>query len=1011
VKERVPVQGKKGEKVKVFLRLLTLGLFALVVASCSTTPVDTPDTTPDTTPGETPLLTDADIDAAVLLDMSTGSQQLRLSQGGVTTLDLSEGSAPSALGRALSELRTNTLPEDAKAGSRLEPLAVEFDAPGHLAYVQTVSTGGETFYTIRIRATRQGKPGYPNSTLIYRGKREVDSVAVSQDGRFISFIVEDKNGNAEVYAYDGSGEVFGQEQFSQLTATDTDESNLSMSLDGHTLAWQGVNEGEDDAPDVSNFTVVDFDLSVPSFSRSTFNFGELPVFEPSLSGDGSLVAFVADFGGLADPSQNQVAIIPSDGSDDATGLYAGDIHDPSLTFGGDGLMFKVTSSGQDTVVFDNGVTVNPLLREPADAISHPYVTSGGFYFTYVLDGSVRARAIVPLDPDNPTDPEEDIVDAADGDANSQPYWAKVSFDIRNIGTTFGRAKFTRPDNGGGLSDKERTSRYRPFTFEVPVTAPYEITSSQDYDGYILLYEGNFDPDNPEENLIAQNDDFGGGYSEEDGGNSRIYLELEAGKRYNLVTTACGSTNCGPDEGYFVTLIARGSAPVLPPDSLPEPDTSRYNITLRFVTDNLTDAQKAVFTDAAERWSAIITEDLQDIPNFSLPQDFIFPNTPPVEGTVDDLLIDVAFNNIDGPSGILGRAGPRLIRDGTEDDPLSIYGTMEFDISEFAPGGFFDDMQQYQDVIVHEMGHVIGIGTLWELTGNTEGILNDPPTVPAGLPNPDYDPRFTGEGAVAEYQALLDLAGYPEEATVPIANTGGPGNYNGHWRELTFDNELMTPYAGGAELLSSLTAASLGDLGYVVDTESDAVDEDYRLPPPRIPGVFEQTAPNEVTYQEGQDFLAAGDSAKATVEDAVVNVDLNLDDLEGSTSGCEAEDFGGEVSGNIALVRRGACAFADKVLNAQAAGATGVIIMNQGNAPDRVGLLDPVLGDAADTIPVLFVTFDLGVDLANTDGLEVLINTGVESGNLSTAMLKPSFEEELLSPIGTVGPDGEITLFE
>ena len=980
-----------------------LGLFALVVASCAT-PAEAPDAVPDGAPGDTPLLTDADIDAAVLLDMSTGSRQLRLSQSGVATLDLSEGSAPSVLGRALSELRANTLPEGDLVGSGLEPLALEFDAPGHLAYIQTVSTGGEDFYTIRIRATRQGETGYPNSTLIYRGKREVDSVAVSQDGRFISFIVEDKNGNAEVYAYDGSGEVFGQEQFSQLTATDADESNLSMSLDAQTLAWQGVNE----ETDISNFTVVTFDLSAPSFSRLTFDFGELPVLEPSLSGDGSLVAFVAALGGDRNPNENNLAIIPSDGSGDATGLYAGDIHDPSLTLGGDGLMFELTAEGDDLVVFDDGLTANVLLSAPTDAITHPYITSGGIYFTYARDGSVRTRLIDLGDPESA---EEDVVDAADGDANSQPYWAKVGFAVRNLGTTLGRAEFTRPDNGGGLSDAERTSRYRPFTFEVPVTAPYEITSSQDFDGYILLYEGDFDPNDPEANLVAQNDDFDGGFSEEDGGNSRIYVGLEAGKRYNLVTTACGSTNCGPDEGYFATLIKRSSAPLLPPDILPEPDTSRYNITLRFVTDNLTDAQKAVFTDAAERWSAIITEGIQDIPDFSLPQDFIFPRTPPVEGTVDDLLIDVAFNNIDGPSGILGQAGPRLVRSGTEDDPLSVYGTMEFDISEFGPGGFFDDPQQYEDVIVHEMGHVIGIGTLWEPTGNTEGILSDPPTVPAGLPNPDYDPRFTGEGAVAEYKSLLELAGYDDEDSVPIANTGGPGNYNSHWREITFDNELMTPYAGGAELLSRLTAASLGDLGYVVNTESDAIDKDYRLPPPRVPGVFEQTAPNEVVYQEGQDFLAAGDSAKAVVEDAVVNVDLNLGDLEASTSGCEAEDFGSEVDGNIALVRRGTCPFADKVLNAQAAGATGVIIMNQGNAPDRVGLLDPVLGDAADTLPVLFVTFDLGVELANTDGLEVLIDTGVESSNLSTAMLKPSFEEVLLSPIGTVGPEGDITLFE
>ena len=444
------------------------------------------------------------------------------------------------------------------------------------------------------------------------------------------------------------------------------------------------------------------------------------MFEPSLSGDGSLVAFVADFGGLVDPSQNLLAVTQSDGSGDAEGLYEGDIHDPSLSsvsLDGESfqLMFELTAEGTDLVVFDNGITANVLVAAPTPSISHPYVTSDGLYFTYALDGSIRTRST------NPDNTEEDVVDA--DDSNSQPYWAKAGFDIRNVGTTLGRAEFTRPDNNSGLTDEERTSRYRPFEFEVPLTDFYRVDSHQDFDGFILLYEGKFDPENPEENLIAQNDDFGGGYDEDEGGNSRINAKLEAGKRYNLVTTACGDpeAGCGPDEGYFTTLVTRTGVAPLPPDILPEPDTSRYNITLRFVTDNLTDAQKEVFVSAAERWEAIITDDLQDIPNFNLEQDFSFPNTPPVEGTVDDLLIDVAFNDLDGPSGLLGRAGPRFIRDGTDDDPLSIYGTMEFDIGEFGEGGFFDDMQQYQDVIVHEMGHVIGIGTLWRLTGNTDGV--------------------------------------------------------------------------------------------------------------------------------------------------------------------------------------------------------------------------------------------------------------------------------------------------
>ena len=50
----------------------------------------------------------------------------------------------------------------------------------------------------------------------------------------------------------------------------------------------------------------------------------------------------------------------------------------------------------------------------------------------------------------------------------------------------------------------------------------------------------------------------------------------------------------------------------------------------------------------------------------------------------------------------------------------------------------------------------------------------------------------------------------------------------------------------------------------------------------------------------------------------------------SASGCSAGDFTGFTAGNIALIQRGTCNFGMKVLNAQAAGASGVIIFNEGN---------------------------------------------------------------------------------
>ena len=92
----------------------------------------------------------------------------------------------------------------------------------------------------------------------------------------------------------------------------------------------------------------------------------------------------------------------------------------------------------------------------------------------------------------------------------------------------------------------------------------------------------------------------------------------------------------------------------------------------------------------------------------------------------------------------------------------------------------------------------------------------------------------------------------------------------------------------------------------------------------------------------------------------------------STSGCTASDFSGFVPGRIALIQRGGCFFGVKVQNAQAAGAAGVIIFNEGNtgtSDDRTGLLIGSLQDAAGnpiipTIPVAFTTFAVGQDLYN-----------------------------------------------
>src|SRR6476646_2908043 len=47
----------------------------------------------------------------------------------------------------------------------------------------------------------------------------------------------------------------------------------------------------------------------------------------------------------------------------------------------------------------------------------------------------------------------------------------------------------------------------------------------------------------------------------------------------------------------------------------------------------------------------------------------------------------------------------------------------------------------------------------------------------------------------------------------------------------------------------------------------------------------------------------------------------------STSGCTSADFSGFATGRIALIQRGGCNFGVKILNAEAAHASGVIIFN------------------------------------------------------------------------------------
>ena len=124
--------------------------------------------------------------------------------------------------------------------------------------------------------------------------------------------------------------------------------------------------------------------------------------------------------------------------------------------------------------------------------------------------------------------------------------------------------------------------------------------------------------------------------------------------------------------------------------------------------------------------------------------------------------------------------------------------------------------------------------------------------------------------------------------------------------------------------------------------------------------LQQTTPVVADYETGA-FTGTG---YGSVSAAVTPVDINLAPPRANTSGCGAADFAGFPVGNIALVQRGTCTFASKALNAQAAGASAVIIFNQGNTPARETLIVGTLGaNAGVTIPVVGASFADGTALA------------------------------------------------
>src|SRR6267378_3264140 len=206
-----------------------------------------------------------------------------------------------------------------------------------------------------------------------------------------------------------------------------------------------------------------------------------------------------------------------------------------------------------------------------------------------------------------------------------------------------------------------------------------------------------------------------------------------------------------------------------------------------------------------------------------------------EVRVTDALILAKFESIDGPGKILGQSGPCFIRIA---NGLTVLGVMVFDTADVAT---LIANGQLNTVILHEMNHVLGYGTLWNQSPNACMLL------PSSPPGTIQDTYFGCPKARAAFDSMGGTSytgggsSPPAGNKVPVENCGtspyvsptcGAGTVNSHWREVVFDNELMTGFLNsGNNPLSVLSIAAQEDLGYTVNyAGADAYSHIFMAPP-------------------------------------------------------------------------------------------------------------------------------------------------------------------------------------
>jgi len=244
-------------------------------------------------------------------------------------------------------------------------------------------------------------------------------------------------------------------------------------------------------------------------------------------------------------------------------------------------------------------------------------------------------------------------------------------------------------------------------------------------------------------------------------NGEPFTVSDANGNYKLTGLSAGSVDVRLEMQSQFTQTLPGASGADPGSFL--------QIQLNYLDNKLSASQKAIVASAVARW-----------------QEMLLTSLP--------LQIDVEVKAIDGAGNTAAQASPSMFR--STGAPLPSRGIITIDEADVASA---ESQGWLKNLILHEMGHIFGIGSMW----NSRGLLTG-----AG----GADPRFTGSRGTAEYRAIFGTS----ETSAPVENTGGSGTRDKHWRKSVFGEELMTGSVSLGSTTSRITVGAMHDFGYAVN---------------------------------------------------------------------------------------------------------------------------------------------------------------------------------------------------